>query len=64
MADQEERLAQIREMTDIAEGYISDADFREEVETKVVRYLQAIAQELLVLKVQNDAIIEALTEQD
>jgi hypothetical protein len=64
MADHEEKLARIREMTDIAEGYISDAEFREEVDTKVVRYLQAISQALLVLKMQNDVIIEALSEQD
>jgi hypothetical protein len=64
MADNEEMLTHIREMTDIAEGYIADAEFREEVDTKVVRYLQAACQTLLVLKIQNDMILEALTEQD
>jgi len=64
MADNEEKLARIRELSDIAEGYISDAEFREEVDTKVVRYLQAVCQALLVLKMQNEMIIEALTEQD
>lgn len=64
MADNEERLARIVEMTDIAEGFISDAEFREEVDTKVVRYLQAVTQQLMVLKLQNEMLIEALTEQD
>jgi hypothetical protein len=63
MADNEERLARIRELSDLAEGFMSDAEFREEVDTKVVRYLQAVTQQLFVLKLQNEILIEALTEQ-
>jgi hypothetical protein len=46
-----------------AEGLLSDAEFREDQESKVVRYFQAITTTLLALAAQNEMIIELLSKQ-
>ena len=50
MADNEERLADIAEHVDRAEGYMADAEFREEFETRQIRYLQSLCELLMALK--------------
>jgi hypothetical protein len=63
MAEPDERLTQINELVERAEGYISDAEFREEQEIRMVRYLQAVASTMLALKLQNEMVIELLRQQ-
>lgn len=60
MADDDERTADLEELMDRAEGYLSDAEFREEFEMRHVRYLQATCTLLLVQARQNVLIIELL----
>jgi hypothetical protein len=63
MADSEERLAKAQEHVDLAEGYMTDAEFREEYETRFLRYLQATCNALLALYLQNQTIIELMSKQ-
>jgi hypothetical protein len=63
MAEPDARLARIKDLRDRAEGYFSDAEFREDQESRVTRYYQAIATSLLALTIQNEIIIELLKEQ-
>jgi len=60
MADTDERTSEFRELIEIAEGYLSDAEFREEFEMRQVRYYQAQTNLLLVLAKQNELVIELL----
>ncbi len=63
MADYEELAAETKERLDRAEGYMLDAEFREEFETRQIRYLQAMAElQILVVK-QNAAILDLLSKQ-
>ena len=63
MADNEELTAETVERTDKAEGYMLDAEFREEFETRQIRYLQALCELQFVTVKQNAALIELLTKQ-
>jgi len=63
MADIDPRPANIKSLVERAEGLLSDAEFREDQESKVVRYFQAIATTLLALAAQNEMIIELLSKQ-
>ncbi len=63
MADYEELAAETTERLDRAEGYMLDAEFREEFETRQIRYLQAMCElQVLVVK-QNAAILDLLGKQ-
>jgi hypothetical protein len=63
MADTDERLTLIQEFLNKAEGYVSDADFREEYESRVLRYNQAMCALLLAQCMQNQIFIELLQKQ-
>ncbi len=63
MADYQEQLSKAQQRVDLAEGYMSDAEFREEHETRVVRYLQSTANILLAIYQQNQVIIDMMTKQ-
>jgi hypothetical protein len=63
MADFEEQLNKAQEHVNLAEGYMTDAEFREEHETRLVRYLQAVSHSMLALYLQNQVIIEMMTKQ-
>lgn len=63
MAEDDERRTRITELVERAEGYISDAEFREEQEIRMVRYLQAVASTMLAVCIQNDMVIELLRQQ-
>jgi hypothetical protein len=63
MAEIDSRPAQIKELVERAEGFLSDAEFREDQESKIVRYFQAIATTLLAVAAQNEMIIELLSKQ-
>ncbi len=60
MAETDERLAQADEHMERARGFISDAEFRDEIDTRTVRYLQAIAYSQVALYLQNQVLIEKL----
>lgn len=64
MADIEELLQEAQEREDVAEGLISDAEFREEHETRVIRYLHAQCNLLIGIFRQNEALLEVLREGD
>lgn len=63
MADTDERLTKAQQRVDIAEGYMTDAEFREEHETRLIRYLQATVNALLALYLQNQVIIDMMAKQ-
>jgi hypothetical protein len=63
MPEIDPRPAKIKELVERAEGFLSDAEFREDQESKVVRYFQAISTALLALAEQNEMIIELLSKQ-
>ena len=63
MAETDERLTRAKERVDMAEGYMTDAEFREEHDTRVLRYHQATCNALLALYLQNQVIIEMLRKQ-
>lgn len=60
MADTDERMTELRALVEQAEGYLSDAEFREDVEMRSIRYSQAMTNLLLVLAKQNELVIELL----
>jgi len=65
MADIDERLIKAQQRADIAEGFMTDAEFREEHEARQIRYLQATCSALLAIFIQNQVIIDLLKkEQD
>ena len=63
MAKTDEGLQQARALAEMAEGYLSDAEFREDFEARQVRYFQAISSLLLAITKQNDIVIALLKEQ-
>ena len=63
MAETDERLQRAKELIDIVEGYISDAEFREEHETQLIRYMQAVSNALVAVSLQNLVIIDLLKQQ-
>lgn len=63
MADTDERLTKAQQRVDIAEGFMTDAEFREEHETRLIRYLQATCNALLAMYLQNQVIIEMMKKQ-
>jgi len=63
MADHEEQLARAQELVDVAEGYMSDAEFREEHETRLIRYLQATCNALLAIYAQNQVMLDLMGKQ-
>jgi len=63
MAEPDERLGRIRDLVNRAEGFISDAEFRDDYETRTIRYQQAMADTLLAIQLQNEIVIELLTQQ-
>lgn len=63
MAETDERMQQIVELVERAEGYMSDAEFREEFETQQLRYLQAMSNVLLAISFQNQLIMDLLKAQ-
>ncbi len=63
MADIDETLQEVNGFVERARGFISDAEFREEVETKQIRYMQATSDLLLAVTFQNGLIIELLKAQ-
>lgn len=64
MADATETLKRANELVELAEGYMSDAEFREEMDIKQIRYLQAIANVMLALKLQNDLLLSHFTKDE
>ena len=63
MADYEELAAETKERLDRAEGYMLDAEFREEFETRQIRYLQAMCELQILATKQNAAILDLLSKQ-
>jgi len=55
-----EQLEEIVSLIENAEGFVTDADFREETDTKVLRYLQAACSALLAQCKQNQIIMSLL----
>ena len=60
MAETDEKLTELQELVDRAEGYLNDAEFREDFEMRQVRYFQAMAILLLAIERQNEIVIELL----
>lgn len=52
-----EALERITEYRDRAEGFVTDAEFREEVDVKNMRYYQAMSHLLLAIADQNSIMI-------
>ena len=63
MARIHDQLAAIAELADRAEGFLTDAEFRDEMEMKNLRYYQAIAHYGQAQYLQNEIIIELLARQ-
>lgn len=61
MVDIDETLEQATALLRRAQGFMSDAEFREDVETKQTRYLQAISAAAITACLQNEVIIDLLT---
>jgi hypothetical protein len=62
MAKREEIMAEVQQMLDDAEGYMTDAEFREEMDVKNSRYFQAMSHLLMALTRQNQIIMRLLRE--
>ena len=60
MAETDEGMTETQELADRAEGYLNDAEFREDFEMRQIRYLQAMTILLLALQKQNELMIELL----
>ena len=60
MAETDENVTGLRELVERAEGYLNDAEFREDFEMRQVRYFQAMAILLLAIERQNEIVIELL----
>jgi hypothetical protein len=60
MADTDQRMTELQELMERAEGYLNDAEFREDFEMRQVRYLQAMTSLLLTIAKQNELVIELL----
>ena len=63
MADTDERLERANQLLRNAQGFMSDAEFREDAEVKQVRYLQAISAAMVSLALQNQVILDVLKKQ-
>ncbi len=63
MPETDERLSKAKELANSAEGFMSDAEFRSEHETKLVRYMQSVSHSLLAICLQNEVLLERLGEQ-
>jgi hypothetical protein len=63
MASIHDQLSAITELADRAEGFLSDAEFRDEMEMKYLRYYQASAHFQQAQYIQNGIIIELLARQ-
>ena len=63
MAETDEMLQRAEELVRIAEGFMSDAEFREEHEMRQIRYLQAMCNGLIALSIQNQVMIDLLQKQ-
>ncbi len=63
MAEPDERSAQVNELMENAEGYISDAEFRDDLDMRQLRYMQATCALLRATAIQNQMILEMLREQ-
>ena len=63
MPETDDRLAEAEHNMDVAQGYVRDAEFREDLVERNVRYLQAISHCLMALYQQNLAVIETLRGQ-
>ena len=60
MAETDEKSTELQELVDRAEGYLNDAEFREDLEMRQVRSLPAMATLLLAIERQNELVIELL----
>ena len=60
MAETDEGMTETQELADRAEGYLNDAEFREDFEMRQIRYLQAMTILLLALQKLNERMIELL----
>jgi len=63
MAVTKEQMDEIVGLIENAEGFTTDAEFREELDSKVIRYLQSICSALRAQCAQNKIIIELLARQ-
>ncbi len=63
MARIHDQLSAIAELADRAEGFLTDAEFRDEMEMKYLRYYQSTAHYLQAQYLQNEIIIELLARQ-
>ncbi len=63
MAEIDDILQEVTELRDRAQGYISDAEFREEYETRQLRYLQATSNALVAIVLQNSLLIDMMRKQ-
>ena len=63
MAEVDPRQVKVKELIERAEGFLSDAEFREDQESRVTRYFQSISTTLLALALQNELILESLAKQ-
>ena len=63
MAEGETPVERMRELMDNAEGFFTDAQFRDETDMKQLRYSQAITSALLAMTMQNEIIIKLLKRQ-
>jgi len=63
MARIHDQLAVITDLADRAEGFLTDAEFRDEMEMKYLRYHQAATHFQNALYLQNQIIIELLASQ-
>ncbi len=63
MATAEELLERAHEHAESAEGFLSDAEFREDPEIQQIRYLQVVSHATLAVYLQNQVLLEAIREQ-
>jgi hypothetical protein len=63
MTEADERAERITQLIERAGGYLTDAEFRDEIEMRFQRYLQAMADLLVAISMQNQVMIELLTRQ-
>jgi hypothetical protein len=63
MAAIAERLTEIHQLMENAEGYFTDAEFREDPETKRVRYFQSMSSSLRAITQQNAILIDLMARQ-
>ena len=59
----EEAVGRINELLTRAEGFMTDAEFREEMDMKNLRYQQAMSHTLLAMSEQNRLILDLLRKQ-